>query len=83
MSENLIIAIFLQAWLQSSPWPRHLDIRHRILAQFEAINQVADLLAGAEQHQQPHRRHPPQQGALCSGAAITGSSRENRWSEML
>jgi hypothetical protein len=44
MSENLIIAIFLQAWLQSSPWARHLDIRHRILAQFEAINQVADAL---------------------------------------
>jgi hypothetical protein len=46
MSENLIIAIFLQAWLQSSPGPRRLDIRHRILAQFEAINQVADALRG-------------------------------------
>ncbi len=44
MSENLMIAIFLEAWLQSSPWPRRLDIRHRILAQFEAINQVADAL---------------------------------------
>jgi hypothetical protein len=44
MSENLVIAIFLQAWLQSSPWPSRLDIRHRILAQFEAINQVADAL---------------------------------------
>ena len=44
LSENLIIAIFLQAWLQSSAWPRRLDIRHRILAQFEAINQVADAL---------------------------------------
>ena len=32
MSENLVIAIFLQAWLQSSPWPSRLDIRHRILA---------------------------------------------------
>jgi hypothetical protein len=67
MSENLIIAIFLQAWLQSSPWPRHVDIRHRIVAQFEAINQVADLL---------------EQGALCSGAAITGSTGKIRWSEM-
>ena len=44
MSENLMIAIFLEAWLQNSPWPRRLDIRHRILAQFEAINQVADAL---------------------------------------
>jgi len=44
VSENLVIAIFLQAWLQSSPWPSRLDIRHRILAQFEAINQVADAL---------------------------------------
>ena len=47
MSENLMIAIFLEAWLQSSPWPRRLDTRHRILAQFEAINQVADALRRA------------------------------------
>ena len=47
MSENLMIAIFLEAWLQSSPWPNRLDSRHRILAQFEAINQVADALRRA------------------------------------
>jgi hypothetical protein len=47
MSENLMNAIFLEAWLQSSPWPGHLDNRHRILAQFEAINQVAHALRRA------------------------------------
>ena len=47
MSENLMIAIFLEAWLQSSPWPNRLDSRHRILAQFAAINRVADALRRA------------------------------------
>ena len=47
MSENLMIAIFLEAWLQSSPWPNRLDSRHRILAQFAAINRVADALCRA------------------------------------
>jgi hypothetical protein len=57
MSENLMIAIFLQAWLQSSPWPSPLDIRHRILAQFEAINQVADALRRAADGHAPST-HP-------------------------
>jgi len=52
-----MIAIFLEAWLQSSPWPGRLDIRHRILAQFEAINQVANALRrAADGH--PPSAHP-------------------------
>jgi len=47
MSKSLLIAIFLEAWLQSSPWPERPDSRQRILAQFEAINQVADALRRA------------------------------------
>jgi hypothetical protein len=57
VSENLLIAIFLQVWLQSSPWPSRLDIRHRILAQFEAINQVADALRRAADGHAPST-HP-------------------------
>jgi hypothetical protein len=56
VSENLMIAIFLEAWLQSSPWPGRLDIRHRILAQFEAINQVADALRRAADGHAPSAR---------------------------
>ena len=47
VSKKLMIAIFLEAWLQSSPRPDRLDSRQRILAQFEAINQVADALRRA------------------------------------
>jgi hypothetical protein len=47
VSKNLMIAIFLEAWLQSSPRPNRRDSRQRILIQFEAINQVADALRRA------------------------------------
>jgi hypothetical protein len=47
VSKNLVLAIFLEAWLQSSPRPNRLDSRRRILVQFEAINQVANALRRA------------------------------------
>ncbi len=73
MSENLMIAIFLEAWLQSSPWPRRLDIRHRILAQFEAINQVADALRRAADGHAPsaHPRPLAQAGYPNGGKLAT------------
>ena len=57
MSENLMITIFLEAWLQSSPWPERPDSRQRVLAQFEVINQVADALRGAADGHSPSA-HP-------------------------
>ena len=73
MSENLMIAIFLEAWLQSAPWPNRLDIRHRILAQFEAINQVADALRrAADGHAlSAHPRPLAQAGYLNGGELAT------------
>ena len=73
MSENLMTAIFLEAWLQSSPWPKRLDIRHRILAQFEAINQVADALCRAADGQAPsfHPRPLTQAGYPNGGELST------------
>jgi hypothetical protein len=53
MSKSLLIAIFLESWLQSSPWPDRLDSRHRILAKFEAINRVADTLRRAAEGHAP------------------------------
>jgi len=57
MSKSLLIAIFLQAWLESSPWPNRLNSRQRILAQFEVINQVADALRRAADGHSPSA-HP-------------------------
>ena len=74
MSENLILAIFLQAWLQSLPWPSRPDIRHRILAQFEAINQVADALRRARDGHAPST-HP--RGESCR--RFWPSSRWSPW----
>jgi hypothetical protein len=77
MSENLILAIFLQAWLQSLPWPSRPDLRYRILAQFEAINQVADALRRATDGHAPST-HPRGESCRRSGpprAARRGSRR--------
>ena len=57
MSKSLLIAIFLEAWLQSSSRPDRLDSRQRVLAQFEVINQVADALRGAADGHSPSA-HP-------------------------
>jgi len=69
-----MIAIFLEAWLQSSPLPGRLDIRHRILAQFEAINQVADALRRAADGHAPSA-HP--RGVSCR--RFWPSSRWSPW----
>ena len=74
MSEHLMIAIFLEAWFQSSPWPRRPDIRHRILAQFEAINQVAEALCRAADGHAPSA-HP--RGVSCR--RFWPSSRWSPW----
>jgi hypothetical protein len=73
MSENLMIAIFLEAWFQSSPWPNRLDGRHRILAQFEAINRVADALRRAADGHAPSAHPQPlaQAGYLNGGELAT------------
>ena len=73
MSKSLLIAIFLQAWLQSSPWPDRLDSRQRILAQFEVINQVADALRRAGDGHAPsaHPRPLAQAGYPNGGERAT------------
>ncbi len=73
MSESLLIAIFLQAWLQSSPWPDRLDSRHRILGQFEVINRVADALRRAADGYTPsaHPRPLAQAGYPNGGERAT------------
>jgi hypothetical protein len=68
MSKSLLIAIFLQGWLQSSPWPDRLDNRQRILAQFEVINQVADaLLRAADGHSPSTHPRPLAQAGYPNG----------------
>jgi hypothetical protein len=76
MGENLMIAIFLEAWFQSSPWPKRLDIRHRILAQFEAINQVAEARRRAADGHAPSA-HP--RGVSCR--RFWPSSRWSPWQQ--
>ena len=73
MSEHLVIAIFLEAWLQSSPWPNRVDSRHRILAKFEAINRVADALRRAAEGHAPlaHPRRLAQAGYYPNGGELT------------
>ena len=73
MSENLMIAIFLEAWLQSSPRSGRPDIRVRILAQFEVINQVANALRRAADGHAPsaHPRPLAQAGYLNGGELAT------------
>jgi hypothetical protein len=71
MSKSLLIAIFLEAWLQSSPWPNRLDRRHRILAQFEVINQVADAPhRAAERHALTAPPRPLAQAGYSNGGEL-------------
>jgi len=73
MSKSLFIAIFLEAWLQSSPWPNRVDSRHRILAKLEAINRVADALRRAADGYAPsaHPRRLAQAGYPNGGELTT------------
>ena len=73
MSKSLLIAIFLEAWLQSSPWPDRQGSRQRILAQFDAINQVADALHRAADGDSPsaHPRPLAQAGYPNDGERAT------------